>query len=246
VALIHQQTHQGTHYQIIAAGNSVRLYTDKVLHSQYNHKTQLTGSVWDLLFLPALVLPTTAPIRVLVLGVGGGAVLKMLNEYFNCSNITGIELNPIHIQLAQNYFAIKGKEYELIEADAIEYVKNYRGEKFDLIIDDLFYEEEGEPMKVASPDNCWLMHLYALLKPQGVIAMNFVGRNAAFSAAPLHDQYLSRLLPNALHFTTPYYDNHVLAFSAADMSARQIRQNIIQHPKLSKKRSLFRYRCVRL
>lgn len=246
MALIHQQIYQGTHYQIVKAGNSVRLYTDKVLHSQYNHKSQLTGSVWDLLFLPALILPDIKPIRVLVLGVGGGAVLKMLNEYFQCSNITGIELNSVHIQLAKKYFGITGKEFELVETDAVGYVKNYRGEKFDLIIDDLFYEEDGEPMKVASPDNTWLMQLYSLLKPQGVIAMNFVGRQSALSAAPLHDQYLSRLLPNTLHFTTPYYDNHVLAFSAADMSARHIRQAIAGHPKLAKKRNLFRYRCVAL
>lgn len=243
MALIHQQTHQGTHYQIIKAGHSVRLYTDKVLHSQYNHKSKLTGSVWDLLFLPALVLPAGKNIRVLVLGVGGGSVLKMLNEYFSCSHICGVELNPLHIKFAQDYFDVTGSEFDLIEADAIDFVKQYRGEKFDLIIDDLFYEDDGEPVKVASPDNTWLMNLYAILKPGGVVAMNFVGRKAALSAAPLHDEFVAGLLPNALHFTTPYYDNHVLAFSTSDMSSGLIRKCIADHPELSKKRALFRYRC---
>ena len=49
MAIVWQDTRDGTHYQVRTAGKTLRLYTDGVLHSQYNPVKRLTGSVWDLL-----------------------------------------------------------------------------------------------------------------------------------------------------------------------------------------------------
>ncbi|HCM06551.1 MAG TPA: class I SAM-dependent methyltransferase, partial [Oceanospirillales bacterium] len=48
MAIVWQETRNGTHYEVRNAGKTLRLYTDKVLHSQYNFDKKLTGSVWDL------------------------------------------------------------------------------------------------------------------------------------------------------------------------------------------------------
>ena len=243
MAIIWQDTREGIHYQVRNAGKTLRLYTDNVLHSQYHPDKKLTGSVWDLLFLPALCLPVKKPLRILVLGVGGGAVMHMMNEFFNCEKIIGLELNPTHIEIAREIFAIKGSRFELIETDAIDWVKNYKGEQFDLIIDDLFYELEGEPVKVASPDATWFYHLFSQLKSQGMVIMNFVGRHSAMSASPLHDDNVQKLLPFGLHLTTPYYDNHVLAFSSEKLHSSLIRKTINQHDKLKRLKQNLRFSC---
>jgi spermidine synthase len=243
MAIIWQETRDGTHYQVRTAGKTIRLYTDTVLHSQYNPAKKLTGSVWDLLFLPALCLTQTKPLRVLVLGVGGGAIMHMMSDFFNCEKIIGLELNPTHIEIAQHYFALNSNDFELIETDAIEWVENYNGEKFDVIIDDLFYEEEGEPVKVATPDATWFYHLYSQLKPKGIVIMNFVGRHSAMSASPLHDDNVQNLLPYGLHLTTPFYDNHVLAFSSHPLHSRVIRKTINQHEKLKALKQNLRFAC---
>lgn len=243
MAIIWQETCEGTHYQVRSAGKTIRLYTDNVLHSQYNSSKKITGSVWDLLFLPALCLAQNKPLRVLVLGVGGGAVMHMMNEFFNCEKITGLELNPMHIKIAHQYFALNSHSFELIETDAIEWVENYSGEKFDVIIDDLFYEEAGEPIKVATPNATWFYHLYSQLKPQGMVIMNFVGRHSAMQAAPLHDESVQNLLPFGLHLTTPFYDNHVLAFSSQPLHSRVLRKSINQHEKLNVLKQKLRFSC---
>lgn len=247
MAIIWQKKHQGVNYQVRSAGNSLRLYTDNVLHSQYNPQQKITGSVWDLLFLPALALAQDKPLRILVLGVGGGAVIHMLNEFLNCEKIVGLELNPVHVQVAEDFFALKADNIELVQGDAIAWVENIKRqpdtEKFDLIIDDLFYEKDGEPIKVASANSTWFYHLYSLLKPHGLIVMNFVGRKNALSAAPFYDDYVAKLLPNALHFTTPHYDNHVLAFSKRELNAQQIRQAIKQDEKLKIVKNKLRFSC---
>ena len=195
MAIVWESVRDGVQYQVRKAGQSLRLYTDGVLHSQYHPARCLTGSVWDLLFLPALALPENKKLDVLVLGVGGGAVMHMVNEFFTVNSVTGIELNPVHIEIAENAFGVSGKPFNLIEADAVEWVTEYSGRKFDLIIDDLFREEDGEPVKVVAPDNTWFFHLFGMLKPGGVIVMNFVGKKEAMKSAPLHDEVVGRMLP---------------------------------------------------
>ncbi len=247
MAIIWQKEHLGVNYQVRSAGKSLRLYTDNVLHSQYHPEQKITGSVWDLLFLPALTLAQDKPLRILVLGVGGGAVMHMLNEFLDCEKIIGLELNPIHIQVAEQFFSLKADNIELVQGDAIAWVENYSGkkstDKFDLIIDDLFYEEEGEPIKLVPANSTWFYHLYSLLKPKGLVVMNFVGRKNAFSAAPFYDDYVENLLPNCLHFTTPHYDNHVMAFSKRELNAQRIRQAINQHEKLKIVKNKLRFSC---
>ena len=116
MAIIWQETRDETHYQVRTAGKTIRLYTDKVLHSQYNPQNKLTGSVWDLLFLPALCLKKKKALRVLVLGVGGGAVIHMMDDFFDCESITGIEMNSTHIEIAQKYFGLNSGNNSPIRA----------------------------------------------------------------------------------------------------------------------------------
>lgn len=246
MAIVWQEKHNGTLYQVRSAGKTLRLYTDNVLHSQFNPNKKLTGSVWDLLFLPALCRQSDKPLRILVLGVGGGAVIHMLNEFLSCEKIIGIELNPIHIKIAKKYFSLSAENIELIEADAISWIENSTKnstEKFDIIIDDLFFEEDNEPVKVAAPNATWFYNLYSLLKPNGLIIMNFVGRKSAMLAAPLYDDHVAKLLPNTLHFTTPYYDNHVLAFSKQALDSKAVRQKINQHENLRMLKKHLRFSC---
>ncbi len=251
MAIVWQETRDGVQYQVRNAGKTLRLYTDNVLHSQYNPEKKLTSSVWDLLFLPALCLSKKKSLRVLVLGVGGGAVMHMMDDFFECENITGIELNPTHIEIAKKYFGLKSPNIELVEADAIYWVENYykgkgKREKFDIIIDDLFYEEDDEPIKVAAPNATWFYQLYSLLKPKGILIMNFVGRDSAMSAAPIHEEQVRKLLPYGLHLTTPHYDNHVLAFSSEELQARAIRKEINRHEKLKLLKKNLRFCSVSL
>jgi spermidine synthase len=116
-------------------------------------------------------------------------------------------------------------------------------EKFDIIIDDLFYEEDDEPIKVSPPSATWFYHLYSMLKPNGIIIMNFVGRQSAMSAAPIHDENVAKLLPYGLHLTTPHYDNHVLAFSHTEIQASDIRKVINRHEKLKLIKGDLRFSC---
>ena len=97
MAVVWETVERGHHYQVRTAGRSVRLYKNDVFHSQWNESRPLSGGVWDLLFLPALFRPTGSVKRVLVLGVGGGAVIRQYLTLLPVEQIVGIELDPVHI-----------------------------------------------------------------------------------------------------------------------------------------------------
>jgi spermidine synthase len=78
VSLLWERRIGGTLYQVRNAGRTRRLYTNGVFHSQYNPARPVTGSVWDLLLLPAFFYAPGELRRVLVLGVGGGAVIQQM------------------------------------------------------------------------------------------------------------------------------------------------------------------------
>ena len=98
MAVIWEQKTTGCHYEVRTAGNSVRLYKDGVFHSQWNDQRPLSNGVWDLLFLPTLFLPEPNIQRVLVLGVGGGAVINQFSRLLSPCNIVGVELDAVHIK----------------------------------------------------------------------------------------------------------------------------------------------------
>ena len=147
MAILFEQTRNGRCYQVRSAGRTRRLYTDGVFHSQYNPGHGVTGSVWDLLFLPSQFYEPGQLKRVLVLGVGGGAVIHMLNRYVAPDAIVGVELSELHLQLARRYFGLDYANVQLLQADAVRWMLEYEGPPFDLIIDDLYFEEGGEPQR---------------------------------------------------------------------------------------------------
>src|SRR5262245_42256114 len=136
MAVIFSNRIAGVRYEVRTAGRSVRLYTKGAMHTQYHPVHKLTRGVWDLLALPALALPRVQ--RVLLLGVGGGAVIHLLRHWCAGVEVTGVELNPVHLQLARRFFGLRLPDVKLVTGDARVFVEQYRGEPFDLVIEDLF------------------------------------------------------------------------------------------------------------
>ena len=79
--------------------------------------------------------------NILLLGLGGGSIIKSLREKFKYQeNVVAVEIDPQVIKLAKEEFGIStSKKLQIIHGDAFEYVKNSE-EKFQLIIIDLFID----------------------------------------------------------------------------------------------------------
>lgn len=77
--------------------------------------------------------------NILVLGVAGGSVIKTLkNDFYSDAKITGVEIDPDVIELANRYFKLNSiSNLNLVIADAFQFIKTTQ-ETYDLIIIDIF------------------------------------------------------------------------------------------------------------
>ncbi|MFO7603278.1 MAG: methyltransferase domain-containing protein [Gammaproteobacteria bacterium] len=228
MAVLWQRRVRGTQYEVRQAGHSIRLYTDGVFHSQYNPKRPLTHGVWDLLMLPALYYPPGKVRRVLVLGVGGGAVLQLLRHFVQPDEIVGIEINPVHLSIARRHFGIQPQMATLHQADALKWLHQYRGPAFDMIIDDLFTEVEGEPQRVVPLTTRWCSLLHRHTTRTGLVVVNSMSylelRNSAF----LRNQRLAQQYPTRLALNLPVYENAVGAFFKTAVSRADLTRHLAE------------------
>lgn len=223
----------GVQYEVRSAGNSRRLYTDGVFHSQYNPYQLITGYVWDLLMLPAFFYSPDKIKRVLVMGVAGGAVLHQLRHFVAPDEIIGVELNKQHVSIGRRFFDLNKAPIKLVEADAVAWLENYQGEPFDMIIDDMFAEENGEPVPVMDASVEWFSCMYRHLTDEGVIVRNFINRKALLRSAPVTDAQTRANFKSIFQFTSQYNENFVAAYLKTAASARQLRRRLCETPGLN-------------
>lgn len=233
MAVIWQKQVDGKRYEVRSAGNSIRLYTEGVFHSQFNPHHSLTGNVWDLISLPAFFMEQAQVRRVLVLGVGGGAVIRQLHRWYPGCEIVGVELDATHLYLARRFFGLKSARIELIEADAIQWVERYRGLGFDLIIDDLFSEQEGEPYRVVAASKQWADRLGKLLTPAGTIVMNFLSGRDLRASSFFHNKHLKNKYKQIFRLMTPLYENNIGVFLRTASSVNILRKHIKEHTQVA-------------
>jgi len=233
MAVIWQKQTRTTRYEVRSAGRSLRLYTNGVLHTQYHPHKVLTGYVWDLLMLPAFFCPPGSIRRVLVLGLGGGTVIHALRHFAQPQQFVAVELSAEHVRIARRFFNIRGKDIELHCADAVEWVRQYRGEKFDLIIDDLFGDHEGEPMQVMPANEAWLRQLHRHLTPQGMLVKNFVARQALSEMRAACTTVTGRRFKSVFALSSTRDENRVGVFLKRRCDKKDLRDNLTKMPRLS-------------
>lgn len=108
--------------------------------------------------------------HILVLGVAGGSVIKTLvDEIGYKRKITGVEIDPEMIQVANQYFNLNEiEQLELIIDDAFEFVLKTK-DKYDLIIIDIF---EDIKMPNFLFERFFSERICYLLKDQGFVLFN--------------------------------------------------------------------------
>lgn len=238
MAILWQKTIDSTQYEVRSAGQTRRLYTDGVFHSQFNPDRAIAGGVWDLLMLPAFFVEQENIQRVLVLGVGGGAVIHQLQRYFKPTDIIGVELNPTHIMVAKRYFGINHKLAMLVEADAVQWLEDYSGPPFDMIIEDLFGEQDGEPLRAVKANKDWIGKLNSHLSERGLLVMNFTSRDDLKNCAAVSYKKVAKLFASSFQLTIADYDNAIGAFLKTPSSSQRLRKNINNVDILKKSKNL--------
>ena len=94
----------------------------------------------------------------LILGLGGGTVAKLVRKKWPEAKITGVDIDPIMVELGEKYLGLREFDVDTKIGDAFDYLIKYQSSAinhFDLIIADLYngdkYPEKFETSAFLSP-----------------------------------------------------------------------------------------------
>ncbi|MFA8449838.1 MAG: spermidine synthase [Bacteroidales bacterium] len=116
-------------------------------------------------------IPSSRPLRVLILGYGAGSVAEILNDKISDQMIIdGVEIDSEILRLAEKYFNLNStSNLTLYCEDAYDFVMNNKKSKYDLIVVDL-YKDFEVPMKFK--EEIFLHKLIMNLTDRGLMIYN--------------------------------------------------------------------------
>jgi predicted membrane-bound spermidine synthase len=171
------------------------------VHSWLREPDYVTGDVWDWMALSALIpQPRDGQTDVLIIGLAGGTVSNLITRVLGPTlgdvEITGIELDPEVVAVADRYFDLDRSHLTTIVADGRVWLRGSTA-KFDLIILDAYYQP-SIPAHLAtveffenvsshlSADGLAVLNVYAPVKESRIVS----GVSATWVAAFPDAQWL--------------------------------------------------------
>lgn len=105
------------------------------------------------------------------MGLGGGGIAKIVRKNWPNVKITGVDIDPVIVDLGKKYLGLRETETEIIIKDAYEYCAKCKilNTKYDLICVDIYVGNEV-PEKFQKED--FLELVLKLLDPEGIAVFN--------------------------------------------------------------------------
>lgn len=144
-------------------GGRSALLVDGVVQSISPEDGLATGGYW------AAMVPTDRPRRGLVLGLGGGTLVRLLYARWGTFTVVGVDDNPLIVKVARSAgWLPSSADLEIVLADAFEFVQSCH-ERFDYVAVDLF---RGEQLAARAFGKPFLRRLRSIMAPRGQLAIN--------------------------------------------------------------------------
>jgi len=111
--------------------------------------------------------------KCLILGLGGGSVARLVKRYWPQAKITGVDVDPVMVEMGKKYLGLGEVRMKTIIGDAFEFINhlpstiNHR--QYDLILVDT-YNGDRYPKKLESEK--FLKLVAKSLAPSGVVVFN--------------------------------------------------------------------------
>jgi spermidine synthase len=118
------------------------------------------------------------PLRIAMIGLGGGSLAKFCYRHLPEADITVLEINP-HVIALRHEFSIPGDDarFRVVRADGSRYVRAHEG-AFDVLLVD-GYDSDGLPGVLSSKR--FYDDVFDCLRPSGVMSANIHLDNEEFA-----------------------------------------------------------------
>ncbi|MGI9433154.1 MAG: spermidine synthase [Myxococcota bacterium] len=212
--------------RVVVSGGGRELRVDGTFASFYTPGQVTRGSVWDALGASVLALPSARRRRVLVLGLGGGSVARLVRALAPRAQIVGVEIDPEVVALARRWFDLDDLRVELVVDDARHFLARER-RRFDAVIEDVFVGRGRAVHKPAWMIDEGLPQAAERVADGGILTSNTLDETAEVAAV------LRARFPGLVEIGVSDYDNRVLVAGRGSLSGRALRNAVAATPELA-------------
>lgn len=136
--------------EVWASDRAAEFRVAGAVHAWWHRDRFLTGLAWDNLVAASLLRPAGPPRSLLMLGLAGGTSLRAIRHLLPDVRLVAVDLDPGIVALARRHMHLDDLGIETHEADAYDWLRAYRGPRFDVAIDDVY---QALPHDVARPSH---------------------------------------------------------------------------------------------
>ena len=174
--------------------------------------------------------------------------MRQLQSLFPFVQITAVEIDPVHIELAELHFGVDTSRAKIFQESAEEFIAGYRGPIVDLISDDLFSGAAGIPHRAVKCSGPWLLRLEQCLIHEGLLAINFADFAELKESAVFKRLWNGGRFKSGFELRSPTTENVIAILMPGSMHSVDLRRHLSETPVLLKalEKGQLRYQARRL
>jgi spermidine synthase len=185
------------YFDLRAVQSSMRLDEPNVLVTAYIRK------------MTAFLLFNRAPLHILMIGLGGGSLVKFCHRHLPNTRLTVVEIDPDIVALRESFCIPPDDErLQVIVGDGADFVRHGEWTADILLID--AFDRTGIAPSLASTD--FYARVFRRLASNGVLVMNLAGERSRYVA---HVEKLRESCPGPILLVPVEDDGNVLVFAFA-------------------------------
>ncbi len=197
------------HIKIVEFGDIRKIVVDNISQSiSYNAKSTSRLYWGKVIQILKENFPTLE--NVLLLGLGGGTLVHLISNNFPNVHITSVELDPIMVDIANNYFDVdKIPNHKVIVEDALRVVVEplrygLQGMEFNALIVDIYV---GEKYPDLGKSGNFISAVKSLIRPGGLIIFNRIYSEDHQEDVNIFIDYVSGFFSNVKNLVVAGYTN---------------------------------------
>lgn len=197
------------HIQVVQIGDTRKIKVDKIDQSISPNSQSCERLYWGKVVNVAKKELGEVK-KVMILGFGGGTIAHLISRNFPGAEIVGVELDPVMVQIARDYFDIGSiPNLRVIIEDALRLVvapQEYDIQEFsfDMILVDVFV---GERYPDLGKSGNFIGAIKKLVKPGGLVIFNRIYREHHQDDVNIFIDYVSEFFDNVKNLVVAGYTN---------------------------------------
>ena len=227
--LLYEKESPYQYIQVVQNGSRTELVLNEghAIHSIYDPTSLVTGGPWDYFTLASAFQPArpedAAPASVAILGLAGGTTARQYTAaYGQATHITGVEIDPDIIAVANRYFHLRDANVTPVIQDARYWLASDTG-RYDVIALDA-YRQPYIPFHLTTRE--FFGQVRQHLKPGGVAVVN-AGRTATdYRLVDALASTMAAVYPSVNLVDVPEFSNTLIYGSTQPTSVEDVSRNL--------------------